>query len=116
MNGKHPEPLTFPAASSRKDTQEACRRYKVKPPTLNADFLETLLKKTQIEPDLQASIIRGWREGFDLGSHLPQQNHFAADSKFRSEEQNSYLKKGLEKEKAQGRIHGPIKKPYHDGR
>ena len=41
------------------DTLEACKKYNVKPPSLNADLLETLLKGTTIGYDLQASIVRG---------------------------------------------------------
>ena len=59
MNERHPVPLSFPEPSSVKDTLEACKKYKVKPPSLNADLLETLLKGTTIGYDLQASIVRG---------------------------------------------------------
>ena len=116
MNELHPVPLTFPPASSQADTLEACKKYKVKPPSLNADFLEETLKKTTIDPDVQASIVRGWREGFDLGSHLPAENHFAKDAKYRTEAQNNTLMKNLEEEKVAGIMHGPMTEPYVDGR
>ena len=115
MNELHPVPLTFPPESSQADTLEACKKYKVNP-SLNADFLEETLKKTTIDPDVQASIIRGWREGFDLGSHLPAENHFAKDAKYRTEAQNNTLMKNLEEEKVAGLMNGPMTEPYVDGR
>ena len=68
MNLLFPQALTFDDRSTVADTLEACSRYGIKPPSLNADRFEDLLKKTEIDEDLQASLVRGWREGFNLGS------------------------------------------------
>ena len=62
MNVLFPQALNFDDRSSVLDTQEACSRYGIKPPSLNADRLEELLKKTDMNEDLQASLVRGWRE------------------------------------------------------
>ena len=64
MNILHPKPLSFPEQSSEQDTQEACQTYNVKPPSLNADLFEELLRKTSVPAVLTASLVRAWREGF----------------------------------------------------
>ena len=116
MNILDPTPLSFPETSSVEDTQNGCRRYKVRPPSLNASLFRDLLKGTALNPDLQASLVRGWKEGFMLGSHLPPSNHFVPEALNRPLEQTEVLRKGLEKEKKLGRLHGPIMEPYYDNR
>ena len=111
----YPTPLSFPQNSSNEDTQEACQRFKVKPPDLNANRFEKLLRKTCINTDLQASLVRGWREGFRLGSKLPRVNHFSKSST-KLPEQRTALKEAMEKEKKLGRLHGPVTSPYYDKR
>ena len=49
-------------------------------------------------------------------SHLPTLNHFVPEALNRPLEQTEVLRKGLEKEKNLGRLHGPITEPYNDGR
>ena len=116
MNNLDPTPLSFPKDSSVENTLEACKIYKIKPPTLNARLFGDLLKQTDMNPKLQASLVRGWKEGFALGSHLPPINHFVPDRENRPLEEKTVLQEGLQKEKSLGRLHGPISKPYHDGR
>ena len=60
MNVLFPQALIFDDRSSVLDTLEACSRYGIKPPSLNADRLEELLKRTEMNEDLQASLVRGW--------------------------------------------------------
>ena len=97
MNFLFPQAMTFDDRSSVADTLEACSRYGIKPPSLNADRLEELLKKTDMNEDLQASLVRGWREGFNLGSKLPDQSHFARGSKT-DEIKEKVLRAGLSAE------------------
>ena len=59
MNVLCPDPPKYPENSSVEDTYEACQLYNVKPPSLNADLFETLLEKTDLPADLQASLVRG---------------------------------------------------------
>ena len=59
MNVLCPDLPKFPDNSSVEDIYEACQLYSVKPPSLNADLFETLLKKTDLAADLQASLVRG---------------------------------------------------------
>ena len=87
MNILDPTPLSFPETSSVEDTQNGCRRYKVRPPSLNASLFRDLLKGTALNPYLQASLVRGWKEGFMLGSHLPPSNHFVPEALNRPLEQ-----------------------------
>ena len=77
MNLLFPQALNLDDRSTVADTLEACSKYGIKPPSLNADRFEELLRKTDIDEDLQASLVRGWREGFNLGSKLIIENHFA---------------------------------------
>ena len=57
-----PQALTFDDRSTIADNLQECSRYGIKPPSLNADRLEELLKKTEKDEDLQDSLVRGWRE------------------------------------------------------
>ena len=116
INALHPKPLTFPANSSVEDTAEACARYGVKPPFLNADLYEALLEKTSINKELQSSLVRGWREGFDLGSELPPTNHFVSGLGMVTDEQELAISRELQKEKTLGRMIGPLTQPHIDGR
>ena len=77
MNFLFPQALTFDDRSTVADTLEACSRYGIKSPSLNADRFEELLKRSEIDEDLQVSLVRGWREGFNLGSMLPDRSHFS---------------------------------------
>ena len=115
MNILYPDALQFDDRSSVEDTIAACEEYDIKPPSLNADRLEALLQKTEINKELQASIVRGWREGFDIGSKLDDINHFAAAPRV-DEIQEEVLRTGLEAETKLKRMHGPLDKPLSDGR
>ena len=97
MNLLFPQALTFDDRSTVADTLEACSRYGIKPPSLDADRLEELLKKTEIDDDLQASLVRGWREGFNLGSMLPDKSHFSRGQKT-DEIKKEVLRAGLSAE------------------
>ena len=90
MNVLFPQALNFDDRSSVLDTLEAFSRYGIKPPSLNADRLEELLKKTEMNEDLQASVVRGWREGFNLGRMLPDKAISQGDQKqMRSKKKSS---------------------------
>ena len=64
---------------------------------------------------MQMSLIRGWREGFNLGSELPNEDHLA-NPPILDETQREVLRKGLEPEVRQGRMIGPLSKPLADGK
>ena len=64
---------------------------------------------------LQASIVKGWREGFDLGSKLPNEDHFSAAPRI-DETQEDVLRAGLEAETKLKRLHGPLDEPITDHR
>ena len=113
MNIQHPMPLTFDDRSSPKDTIEACMRYNVKQPSLNADLLELLLKKSEINVKLQASLVRGWREGLDLGSNLPEMDHLVDCPKM-TKEQLEVLTEQIKKEASKKRLGGPFDSPIRD--
>ena len=115
MNIIHPEPLSFDSRSSVKDTRAACKTYGVKPPELNCNLFEELLEKTSIPTEMQMSLIRGWREGFNLGSELPNEDHLA-NPPILDETQREVLRKGLESEVRKGRMIGPLSKPLADGK
>ena len=85
----------------RKKTGEASRHYKVKPPSLNADLFEQLLGKTNLSIALQASLVRGWREGFMLSSSLPNKNHFVR-TYVRNPDQEQTLRSAMMEEKKLG--------------
>ena len=51
----------------------------IKPPSLNADLFEELLKTTDINEELQQSLVRGWREGLDLGADLPNEDQIVEE-------------------------------------
>ena len=70
MNKMHPTPLRFHEESSAEDTLLACVRYNVKPTTLNWQLFQVLLETTDMPIDLSTSLVRGWREGLDLGSTI----------------------------------------------
>ena len=59
MNKLHPAPIPINLDSSQADTAEACARYNIKPPHLNADLFEKLLQKTDINENLQESLVKG---------------------------------------------------------
>ena len=115
MNILHPTPLDFDDRSSLEDTREACKRYGVQPARLNAKLLGVLLRETEINPDLQASLVRGWEEGLDLGSNLPEKDHLVDCPKM-TEEQLEVLKKTVQKEVDVKRLCGPFETPVRDGR
>ena len=115
MNKLYPDPLKFHQCSSQEDTEEACRKYKVKPPSLNAALFERLLRETEINAQLQETLVRGWREGLDLGSKLPREDHFVG-SPIMNEEKTAILETSLLREKEKGRLKGPFKQPIRDGK
>ena len=115
MNFLFPQAMTFDDRSSVADTLEACSRYGIKPPSLNADRFEELLRKTGIDEDLQASLVRGWREGFSLGSKLQDKSHYSRGPRT-DEIKEGVLRAGLSAEVNLGRMHGPLKTPLNDGR
>ena len=115
MNSLHPDPIAFHEDSSEKGTLEACAKYNVQPPPLNADLFELLLHKTSINQALQKSLIRGWREGLELGSNIPQIDHLV-ESQNMEGEQLEVLRKTLKKEIDHKRLVGPLEKPIRDGR
>ena len=94
---------------------EACRIYKVKPPALNADLFSELLSETDINKPLQNSLVRGWREGFDLGSELPQENHLAKPP-ILDETKKKVLREGLMAKVRRGKMVGPLEEPLSDNR
>ena len=114
MTVLHPKPLNFPKSASVADTVEACERYNVKLPSLNASLFEKLLSKTMIDKVVQASLVKGWRVGFDLGSAIPAENHFVKETII-GDDQSEALAQALIKERDLGRLHGPIDEPYYDG-
>ena len=95
------------------DTSAACKAYNVKPPSLNSALFEKLLEETNIDREVQKSLVRGWREGFDLGSELPKDDHMAKAPKL-NKAQEDVLRKNLEKEVQKGRMIGPLSKPLAD--
>ena len=115
MNHLYPEPLLFHPNSSPEDTKEACREYGIRMPSLNADLLEELLSKTTINKKLQQSLVRGWREGLDLGAELPLKDHLVDEPKLTGD-QLKVLKEGLRKEADMKRLKGPLAEPVRDGR
>ena len=115
MNVLFPEPLKFDERFSVADTLAACEKFDIKPPSLNANRLEPLLLKTEINDELQASIVRGWREGFDLGSKLPDEDHFSAAPRI-DETREEVLRAGLEAETKLKRLHGSLDGPIIDDR
>ena len=113
MNIVHPIPLVYDSRSSEEDTLEACKKYNVKPPSLNAELFDSLLKKTYIDENTRDSLVRGWREGFDLGSNLPLENNMVKSPKL-DETQKTVLRDGLETEVRLKRMIGPLDKPIKD--
>ena len=115
MNKMHPTPLRFHKDSSAEDTLLACKRYNVKPPTLNWQLLQVLLEATEMPIDLRTSLVRGWREGLDLGSTIPDVDHLV-DSPTMEEEQLKVLRYSLKEETERRRLCGPLSTPIRDGR
>ena len=115
INAAFPEAIPLDARSSKSDTLEACRRYKVKPPSLNADLCRSLLAKTDISEPLQNSVVQGWEAGFDLGSELEDTNHFAPSWTF-AQEQVEVLRAGLLAEVKLGRMVDPLNTAIKDER
>ena len=72
MNKLHDRPIRFHELLSPDDTREACEKYNVKLPALNADLFAALLQKTTCRLPCETSLVRGWREGLDLDSDLPE--------------------------------------------
>ena len=97
MNKLYPKPLAFDPRSSDNDTREACEKYKIKKSNLNADLFEVLLRRTDINPALQSSLVRGWREGLNLGSKLPDTDHLVESSSM-AKEQKDILRSSDKKE------------------
>ena len=106
----HPIPLVYDSRSSEEDTLEAGKKYNVKPPSLNAELFDSLLKKTYIDENTRDRLVRGWREGFDLGSNLPVENNMVKSPKL-DETQKTVLRDGLETEVRLKRMIGPLDKP-----
>ena len=115
MNILYPNPLEFDARSTVQDTLEACQAYDVKPPQLNSVLFEQLLGETNISREVQESLVRGWREGFDLGSELPRDDHMAKAPNL-NKAQEDVLRKNLETEVQKGRMIGPLTKPLADNK
>ena len=59
INTVFPEAILLSDRSSKEDTLEACKKYKVKAPSLNATLFRTLLAGTEISPTLQKSLVAG---------------------------------------------------------
>ena len=70
---------------------------------MNAKLLGVLLRETEINPELQASLVRGWEEGLDLGSNLPEKDHLVDCPKM-DVEQLEVLKKTVQKEVDMNRL------------
>ena len=66
-------------------------------------------------PALRRSLVRGWQEGLDLGSDLPEDDHWV-DSPNMNEEQLEVLRTSLRQETDLKRMCGPLKEPHYDGR
>ena len=115
MNHLYPEPLEFHPCSSPEDTREACREYGINLPLLNADLFEMLLTKKTINAKLQCSLVRGWREGLDLGADLPPEDHLVKEPNLNAD-QLKVLKDSLNKEVDKKRLKGPLAEPVRDGR
>ena len=114
MNKLHPTPLRFHEKSSPEDTLKACKQYGVKPPPLNWQIFKALLEGTEMVSALQASLVRGWREGLDLGSEIPRVDHLV-DSPAMEERQLEVLRSSLKKERYKKRLCGPFPTPIRDG-
>ena len=115
MNTLHPSPLEFDSRSSEADTLEAYRIYKVQPLALNADLFSKLLSETNINKAMQDSLVKGWREGFDLGCELPEENHLARPP-ILDETKENVLREGLMTEVRRGKMVGPLEEPLSDNR
>ena len=115
INTAFPEAIPLDSRSSKSDTLKACECYNVKPPSLNADLCRLLLKKSDISKPLQASIVKGWEAGFDLGSELGNTDHFVPSFTFTPDQEES-LRAGLLAEVKLGRMVGPLQAPITDGR
>ena len=59
INAVFPKAKLLNDRSSKEDTLEACKKFKVKPPSLNAVLFRNLLTKTEIDATLQESLVRG---------------------------------------------------------
>ena len=114
MNKLHPTPLRFHEKSSPEDTLKACKQYGVKPPPLNWRIFKALLEVTEMSSALQSSLVRGWREGLDLGSEIPRIDHLV-DSPAMEEQQLEVLRSSLKKETSKKRLCGPFQTPIRDG-
>ena len=118
MNKLYPAPLSFHKDSSVEDTKEACRVYGIKPPSLNADLFEALLKTTDFNKDnkeLQQSLVRGWREGLDLGAELSNEDQFTEEIALTSAQRRT-LANSLHAKVDKRRLKGPLQRPIRDGR
>ena len=115
MNKTHPAPLSFHNNASEEDTKEACRLYGIKPPSLNADLFEELLKTTDINEELQQSLVRGWRENLDLGADLPNKDQIVEEIRSTSAQRRTLID-SLQAEVRKKRLKGPLRQPIRDGR
>ena len=115
MNKLYPAPLSFHKDSSLEDTKEARRVYGIKPPSLNADLFEALLKTTDINKEQQLSLVRGWREGLDLGAELSNEDQFTEEIALTSAQRRT-LANSLQAEVDKRRLKGPLQRPIRDGR
>ena len=97
------------------DTKEVCRVYGIKPPSLNADLFERLLTTTDINEELQQSLVRGWREGLDLGAELPNEDQIVEEIALTSSQRRT-LNNSRQDEVDKRRLKGPLQQPIRDER
>ena len=114
MNKTHPAPLSFHNNASEEDTREACRLYGIKPPSLNADLFEELLRTTDINEELQQSLVRDRREGLDLGADLPNEDQIVEEIELTNAQQRT-LSDSLQAEVKKKRLKGPLRQPTTGG-
>ena len=115
INAAFPEPVPLDPRASKEDTLDACKQYKVKPPSLNADLCRSLLADSDMAQPLQDSLVLGWEAGFDLGSELDDIDHFVSPYVLEKDQEET-LKAGLLAEVKLGRMVGPLMTPISDGR
>ena len=115
INAAFPEPIPLDPRASKEDTLDACKHYKVKPLSLNADLCRSLLADSDMAQPLQDSLVLGWEAGFDLGSELDDIDHFVSPYVLEKDQEET-LKAGLLAEVKLGRMVGPLMTPISDGR
>ena len=113
MNRLYPEQLSLYPDSSQEYTNEVCILYYVKELLLNAAIFEKLLQETTVEIQLQASLVRGWNEGLDLESDLPNGNEFVV-SPLLNQEKMTIFNESVVNDIKKYRPQGPYTKPVRD--